>query len=167
MTQDEKRITGIMLELWDITHFSVEEVFPHEFPPFYMAENIMPSLFYLNFLRVELGAPIIITSSYRSPAKNKAVGGSPNSMHLQNNAIDWQLKRPWADCYRDIAGEISKGLLPARFNKIGKDIHFQPDIMGVGVYDTFMHLDTRGLLHRKAPARWDFSVHKPAKVITL
>lgn len=35
------------------------------------------------------GAPILITSGYRSAALNRAVGGSPNSDHARAQAADW------------------------------------------------------------------------------
>ena len=34
------------------------------------------------------GVGFVITSSYRSPEKNKAVGGASNSMHLYGRAVD-------------------------------------------------------------------------------
>jgi len=34
------------------------------------------------------GVPFSITSSYRSPEKNRRVGGSPGSMHLKGRAVD-------------------------------------------------------------------------------
>jgi hypothetical protein len=33
--------------------------------------------------------PIIVLSGYRSPAINKAVGGSPNSAHMTGHAVDF------------------------------------------------------------------------------
>ena len=38
--------------------------------------------------RRSLGAPIIVTSGYRCPALNKAVGGVSNSQHLTGQAAD-------------------------------------------------------------------------------
>ena len=34
------------------------------------------------------GVPFHITSSYRTPEKNRRVGGSPGSMHLKGRAVD-------------------------------------------------------------------------------
>lgn len=34
------------------------------------------------------GVSFQLTSSYRSPEKNKAVGGAPNSMHVKGRAVD-------------------------------------------------------------------------------
>ena len=39
-------------------------------------------------LRDRCGFPFVLTSTYRSPAKNKRVGGAQNSMHLQGRAVD-------------------------------------------------------------------------------
>jgi zinc D-Ala-D-Ala carboxypeptidase len=38
--------------------------------------------------RAALGAPIRITSGYRPPPLNRAVGGSPTSQHLRAQAVD-------------------------------------------------------------------------------
>lgn len=39
-------------------------------------------------LRVHLKRPVVITSGYRSPVLNRAVGGSPTSHHMQGRAAD-------------------------------------------------------------------------------
>lgn len=39
-------------------------------------------------LRDDLGKPLIITSGYRSPALNKAIGGSEDSQHSNGEAVD-------------------------------------------------------------------------------
>ena len=39
-------------------------------------------------LREDYDKPMIITSGYRSQAHNSAVGGSPNSAHVQGRAVD-------------------------------------------------------------------------------
>lgn len=42
----------------------------------------------LEGLRTLLGAPVIVSSGYRCPALNKAVGGQPNSQHMLGEAAD-------------------------------------------------------------------------------
>lgn len=42
----------------------------------------------LDPLREAIGIPIVVTSGYRSPAVNKAVGGSRTSQHVQGMAAD-------------------------------------------------------------------------------
>ena len=43
---------------------------------------------YLEPLRDHCQKPIIINSAYRTPAANKAAGGSPSSLHLEGLAAD-------------------------------------------------------------------------------
>lgn len=47
-----------------------------------LAENVFEPL------REHFGHPIYITSFYRSPELNKAIGGSPRSQHCKGQAID-------------------------------------------------------------------------------
>lgn len=42
--------------------------------------------------RVAFGAPVYITSGYRCPALNKAVGGKPTSQHQYGEAADLQVQ---------------------------------------------------------------------------
>lgn len=42
--------------------------------------------------RVAFGEPIYITSGYRCPTLNKAVGGKPTSQHLRGEAADLQVR---------------------------------------------------------------------------
>lgn len=46
----------------------------------------------LEAFRRELGRPVYLTSAYRSPVHNAAVGGAPNSMHLRGQAFDVQVR---------------------------------------------------------------------------
>lgn len=42
----------------------------------------------LEQLRAEIGQPVYITSGYRCPAHNKAVGGAKDSFHMKGMAAD-------------------------------------------------------------------------------
>lgn len=44
---------------------------------------------HLESIRTLLGTPIIISSGYRSPKVNAAVGGSKNSQHISGEAADF------------------------------------------------------------------------------
>lgn len=41
-----------------------------------------------DIVRSHYGVPIAVTSMYRSPLLNKAIGGSPTSQHMKGEAID-------------------------------------------------------------------------------
>lgn len=45
-------------------------------------------LLLLDKCREIAGVPFVVNSSFRTKAKNKAVGGAPNSLHLQGRAVD-------------------------------------------------------------------------------
>lgn len=89
-------------------------------------------LFLLNRIRTAWGRPIIVNSAYRSPEHNRAVGGVENSYHVQGLAADI---RP--ENLEDLP-ELQN--LCLELNSDG----------GVGLYDSFVHVDARGF-----KARWD------------
>lgn len=79
----------------------------------------------LQAVRDYFGQPITITSGYRTPSHNKAVGGAASSQHVVGTAVDFKVQNvpTWAvsafleDCY------------PTH---------------GIGKYSTWVHLDSRG-----------------------
>lgn len=77
-----------------------------------------------------INAPIQIMSGYRCPVHNGLVGGVPHSQHLHGVATDI----------------IVKGMDPDEISHFAETFGFD----GLGKYDTFTHIDSRG--HR---ARWD------------
>lgn len=98
-------------------------------PPRELWPNIVPTLRVVDDLRDLLGSPIKITSSYRSPEYNEWVGGVSRSYHLQFKALDIQVVnfRP-----QKVAQLLRKMRSNGKFSG------------GIGVYQTFVHLDTRG-----------------------
>ena len=90
----------------------------------------------LQELRNRLEFPLQITSGYRCPAHNREVGGAPRSMHKEF-ATD---VRP----YRNVAGQLA----------LLRDTVAAMDWGGVGLYNTFIHLDRRDFLGRRK-SRWD------------
>jgi len=79
-------------------HFSLQEFtfsqtatrlgIPNAPPPDAIARMIALCEDVLEPLRAELGRPIIVTSGYRSPELNAAIGGSPRSQHCRGEAAD-------------------------------------------------------------------------------
>lgn len=51
----------------------------------YVCEKILEPV------RAHFGKPVQVNSSYRSPAVNKAVGGSPTSQHSNGEAVDFEI----------------------------------------------------------------------------
>lgn len=77
----------------------------------------------LQKLRDLVGKPIIINSAYRTASHNKKVGGSPTSQHLYGRAADIKVKN----------------VKPIKVFELAKQVGFN----GVGLYDTFVHVDVR------------------------
>lgn len=143
-----------MMNEYGIKHFSEEELrrASHGEIPENYYKNIIPTLLVADYLREKCGFPLRVNSAYRSKEYNATVAGSsPRSLHTKFNALD--LSPLHWDIY-SISKLIAEVKNPSwSFEYNGKKI--TPKIMGIGLYDTFIHIDTRGLLKRKAPARWD------------
>ena len=57
-------------------------------PTFEIVDNLNRLADYLDAIREKLGRPILVTSGYRCPILNKAVGGVANSQHQKGLAAD-------------------------------------------------------------------------------
>lgn len=77
----------------------------------------------LQKVRDHFGKAVIITSGYRCPTHNRAVGGSTNSYHARGMAADIQVK----------------GVAPIEVAKFLESI----GMLGIGLYSNFVHVDTR------------------------
>lgn len=71
------------------------------------------------------GAPIFVTSAYRTQEHNKEVGGVPNSQHLFGKAVDIRMPNS--------ATQLNKLIWALS----------QAGFTGVGVYNNHLHADTR------------------------
>lgn len=78
----------------------------------------------LEMLEAKIGT-FTINSAYRTPEYNKKVGGVNDSQHVQGRAVD--------------ISRASYGESPEQLEVILKALGFT----GYGVYDTFVHIDTR------------------------
>lgn len=52
-------------------------------------ENLKATALRMDEIRRRLGKPVLVTSGYRSPAVNAAVGGSKTSAHCRGLAVDF------------------------------------------------------------------------------
>jgi len=145
------KLTDEMLKKLGVTNFNLNEVTQRQDDiPEDLQMNIIPTILLLQAIRNDIQKPITIDSTYRSPQHNADVGGKQNSLHMQFNAIDF-----WADVNLEkLYNNICHGKY--RVNLIWEDklTMVTPELMGAGLYSNFIHIDTRGLLGRKSPARW-------------
>lgn len=86
----------------------------------------------LETIRTHFGAPVVINSGYRTPQYNAKVGGVTDSQH----------------CYGTAADIVVRGKTPAQVAAYARQL--MPDWGGVGVYDSFCHIDVR-----EAKADWN------------
>lgn len=84
----------------------------------------------LQKIRTHFGKTVTITSAYRTPTKNKAVGGTTYSQHLYGKAADIKVKG------------VSPKTVAAYTNKL------MPSSGGIGIYSTFTHIDVRSTKSR-------------------
>lgn len=144
-----------ILQQEGIKNFTEAELARGNDIPCEMIKNIIPTVKVLQEIRDFLGVPILVNSCYRPEAYNKKVGGAKDSLHLVFNAIDFRPKGfdtfALMQLYDDI--DLNKFIVTVGWN--GAKVKVTSMAMGLGLYPTFIHLDTRGLLGRSAPARWD------------
>lgn len=57
-------------------------------PTFEIVDNLNRLADYLDSIREKFGKPILVSSGYRCPLLNQAVGGAVNSQHLKGLAAD-------------------------------------------------------------------------------
>jgi len=84
----------------------------------------------LEDVRFHFNAPVIITSGCRCEAHNSSVGGAKDSYHINGRAADFKVK----DVHPDDVYEY---------------LDFRWDNIGLGLYKTWVHVDSRG-----TKARW-------------
>lgn len=85
----------------------------------------------LQKIRTHFGKSVTITSAYRTPSRNKAVGGETYSQHLYGRAADVKVK----------------GVSPAKVAAYAETL--LKNRGGIGVYNSFTHVDVRNV-----KARW-------------
>lgn len=114
-------------------HFSSREFDSHDgiiYPVEWRTERLRPLCRVLETLRFECGGSAIrVLSGYRSPAHNAAVGGAVRSQHMEGRAADIIV----AAHDPSLVHEMLYRLYVEKTIKIG----------GLGIYNTFVHVDTR------------------------
>jgi hypothetical protein len=98
-------------------------------PPYELWEAAIPLWKAVDQLRKYAGTRIIISSAYRSPRYNKAIGGSKRSFHMAFLAADL------------IPVDITPKELHDKVLEFRRKGNFKG---GVGKYKSFVHVDVRG-----------------------
>lgn len=106
-------------------------------PPEALWENCIRPLLVLDEIRRRLGQPVRITSAYRSPVYNSAVGGEPMSYHKAFMALDWT-----SPAGPTISAAVAREVRGSRIKLPGGGSFAWRG--GIGVYPSFVHIDTRG-----------------------
>lgn len=114
-------------------HFSREEFDCRDgscYPEEWIESRLKPLCKALEKIRALTGHPLKVTSGYRTPKYNKAVGGAPNSFHKKGMAADLK----------------SAGMTPTQLFRAIVNLMDQGEIPAGGVkkYPTFVHYDQRG-----------------------
>ena len=86
----------------------------------------------LQKIRNHFEKSVTITSAYRTPTRNKAVGGQTYSQHLYGKAADIKVK----------------GIAPKTVAAYAEKL--LPKSGGIGIYSTFTHIDVR-----ETKSRWN------------
>jgi hypothetical protein len=101
-------------------------------PPKKLWKNLKATALVIDEFRAQIKLPVVLTSIYRSPAYNRAIGGATASRHMEFDAIDFVVKgstvgpAEWAQLLKDMRSvNMFKG--------------------GIGTYSSFVHVDTRGV----------------------
>lgn len=79
----------------------------------------------LELVRHHFGKPVVVNSGYRCETHNKNVGGAPKSKHLLGIAADIRISGVKPKEVYDFLGGVF------------------PDQYGIGLYDSFTHIDVR------------------------
>ena len=97
--------------------------------PLKVLENIKVLAVQLQALRNEIKKPIKVTSAYRSPSHNKAIGGVKNSQHVLGKACDI----------------IVQGMTPIEVTAFIEGLILSGKMLdgGIGTYSGFTHYDFR------------------------
>ena len=108
--------------------------------PEFVKKNVQELAENLQVIRDVYGK-IDLTNAYRCKEHNADVGGSVNSQHLKGKAADIK----------------SKQFSPSEIATITDDLMKNESFTlgGVGIYNTFTHVDTRG-----SRARWSKTLNK-------
>jgi uncharacterized protein YcbK (DUF882 family) len=104
-----------------------------------LVKNILPTVRIAEGIRKAWGGPVAVISGFRPIAYNREVGSADTSQHVFFRALD----------LRPVSGDI------AAFQRVAEGVvreHRRDRPVGLGLYDSFIHIDTGGHQHSRT---WD------------
>jgi len=99
-------------------------------PGYFILDDVTLDL--LQYIRSATGQPIRVTSTLRTPIHNTAIGGVSNSRHLVGRAIDFQF----------IDSSYHSTFITELYGGLEEELR-EFGLGGLGLYDTFFHIDNR------------------------
>jgi len=108
------------------------------YPVRWRHSRAIPMSLVFESIRQIIGGPIKVNSAYRTIEYNRAVGGSRKSQHTEGRALDLGLPRGMLTM--DFLAVVLEVARHPSMHSINLNI---PKLTGIGVYPTFIHIDTR------------------------
>lgn len=147
----------------EVENFEDWELTKNRPVPLHLIENILPTILFVQNIRTTIDVKIGISSGYRGLLVNAEAGGDDDSLHLEFNALDFRPLdfKPRGYSVADLE-LLYKRIESGEFNITvmwkGKPVTITPEHLGLGLSKKkrFIHIDTRGLLGRRAPSRWTY-----------
>lgn len=102
----------------------------NELPPVYLWCNIIDTVLLLDALRTHFKVPVVILNGFRSKDYNNKIGGAKNSLHKEFCALDFYVTGIETMV---VAQKLKEWRIEGKFKG------------GIGTYNSFIHLDTRGV----------------------
>ena len=123
------RLRRIPVEMVLAPHGRTVRGVSNSLPPRKLWSDISPTLQVADKIAARLDSELVeINSAYRNPRYNRRVGGSSGSQHMLNTALD-----------------LKFACGPSKASKVARQLRDEGYFSGgIGIYRTFVHIDTRG-----------------------
>lgn len=130
------------------TYFKVEEFACHSgepYPAAWVDDRLQMLCVVLDAVRSSWGGPLLVISGYRTPAYNLRIKGAPLSQHVQGRAADIAPKNATPELVRRLFDNVRGLINDNKLTLLG----------GMGLYPSWLHIDTRPKPPSGHLARWD------------
>lgn len=140
-----------------LRHFNATEIYDtlannhrKNYIPETYIDNLSVPLLIFDAMREDLGFKMKLNSTFRDPEHNREVDGKPDSMHLIAGAVDCAPMYYRANSVLKMHDWIQNTKIAIFY----KGRWITNKTLGVGLYNTFVHVDDRGSYGRWSPVTW-------------